>query len=52
VANAWLARVQGGADPAKPISVGGYVCAARFRGQLAVALCRNGPSRIVFAAQP
>jgi hypothetical protein len=52
VANAWLARVQHGSDPAKPITAGAYVCAARFQGQLAVALCRAGPSRIVFSAQP
>ena len=52
VANGWLARVQGGSDPAKPIAVSGYVCAARFRGQVAVALCRSGPSRIAFTARP
>ena len=52
VANGWLARVQGGSDPGKPITVSAYVCAARFRGQLAVALCRSGPSRIVFTARP
>jgi hypothetical protein len=52
VANGWLARVQAGSDPAKPITVSGYVCAASFRGQLAVAVCRSGPSRIAFTAQP
>jgi hypothetical protein len=56
VAGAWLAQVQKGTDPSKPIDVQDYQCAARFRGQLAAVLCEQGgdPSRarIVFAAQP
>jgi hypothetical protein len=56
VATAWLAQVQRGKNPAKPIDVTGYQCAARFRGQLAAVLCEEGGhpagARIVFAAQP
>lgn len=56
VATAWLAQVQRGSNPAKPIEVAGYRCAARFRGQLAAVLCEEGGDptrgRIVFAAQP
>lgn len=56
VATAWVAQVQKGTDPSKPIDVQGYQCAARFRGPVAAVLCEQGgdPSRprIAFAAQP
>jgi hypothetical protein len=52
VAQGWLAQVQKGSNPAQPISVSGYTCAARFRGELAAVLCQHGGARIVFSAQP
>lgn len=56
VATSWLAQVQRGSNPAQPIDVAGYRCAARFRGPLAAVLCEEGGNpaggRIAFAAQP
>jgi hypothetical protein len=52
VAQQWLAQVQKGSNPAQPISVSGFTCAARFRGELAAVLCERSGARIVFSAQP
>ena len=56
VARRWLAEVQRGSDPSKPIEIAGYRCRARFRGQRATALCERGgdpaAAHIAFAAHP
>lgn len=56
VAQGWLTQVQKGSNPAQPITVSGYTCFARFRGELAAVSCddRADPrrARIVFSGQP